>query len=360
LVTTAAQSEAANLASPGNDVAVRVDRLSHRYPPTRSARRSARRADRVDVAPNGAAADAGASNRPALQDVTFQIAAGEIFGILGPNGGGKTTLFRIIATLLRPGAGSVSVFGHDVATQPHRVRQQLGVVFQMPSLDGKLSAAENLRHQGHLHGLRGRDLAARIDLWLDRMNLADRRDDDVEHFSGGMRRRVELAKALLHEPRLLLLDEPATGLDPGARRDVWHHLEHLRRQQHVTVALTTHLMDEADRCDRLAIVSQGQLVALDTPAHLKAMIGGDVITVQPVGDPQMLLGAIREKFGPWASGADPRLIDGMIHMQTPQGAAFVAQLAAAFPSALQSVKIGQPTLEDVFLHVTGQQFDDAA
>ncbi len=215
---------------------------------------------------------------PALAGVDFQVAAGEIFGFLGPNGGGKTTLFRILATLARPESGTVRVFGADLATQAREVRRRLGVVFQSPSLDLQLTVRENLVHQGHLHGLAGRDLAGRIAAGLERFGLTERVDQRTAELSGGLRRRVEIAKALLHEPRLLLLDEPSTGLDPGARHDLWETLESLRGQG-VTVLLTTHFMEEGDRCDRLVLLSQGTIVAEGTPAALKEEIGGDVITL---------------------------------------------------------------------------------
>lgn len=331
--------------------AIAVKQLCHRYPPRRTRRSS-----------NGQSPATQTTNL-ALDHVSLAVEPGEIFGILGPNGGGKTTLFRIIATMLRPSSGAVQVFGHDVRREPAQVRRQLGVVFQAPSLDVKLTARENLTHQGHLYGLRGSDLRHRIDAWLDRVGLSDRADDFAETFSGGMRRRVELAKALLHEPRLLLLDEPATGLDLGARRDVWRHLTRLRDEQGVTAALTTHLMDEADHCDRLAIISHGKLVAIDTPGKLKATIGGDVITIRPRDEGEsallQLLARITEQFGPWRGRLAPTIIDGAVHLEKEHGPAFVAQLGSALAGEIHSITVGQPTLEDVFLHLTGATFDEA-
>ena len=297
----------------------------------------------------------------ALDGVSLTVNPGEIFGILGPNGSGKTTLFRIIATLLRPlnpggSTGSVSIMGNDVLTQPAKVRENLGVVFQAPSLDGKLTAYENIMHQGHLYGLRGSDLSSRIDELLNYFNLADRKSDFVERFSGGMKRRVELAKALLHQPKLLLLDEPATGLDPGARHDLWRQLIQLRSERGQTVALTTHLMDEADRCDRLAVMSQGKIVAIDTPANLKAKIGGDIITLAPRGsieEADQLRAAITDKFAPWNDKTAPKLVAGRIRLERDNGASFIPALAEAFPGRFESITVGQPTLEDVFLQLTG-------
>ncbi|MFP4144056.1 MAG: ABC transporter ATP-binding protein [Phycisphaeraceae bacterium] len=316
--------------------AIRVDQLEHRY-------RARRGAEPVN----------------ALAGVSFTARPGEVFGILGPNGSGKSTLFGILSTLLQPrGSGSASIFGHDVVAEPAAARQQIGVVFQHPSLDAKLTAAENLRHQGRLYGLGGRALRERIDHWLDRFGLADRRNEYVERFSGGMRRRVELAKALLHEPKLLLMDEPATGLDPAARREMWHHLLVLREQQGVTVAVTTHLMDEAERCDRLAIMDRGRLVALDTPGTLKASIGGEVVRVepdetQPNNEPETLARLIEEQLGPWGEGARPRVVEGEVRFEHPDGPAVVARVASTWPGRVQRISVGQPTLEDVFLDLTG-------
>ncbi len=289
---------------------------------------------------------------------------GEVFGILGPNGGGKSTLFRILSTMLRPSvgegrsAGSANVMGYDAVAEPGLVRRQLGVVFQSPSLDGKLTAVENLRHQGRLYGLGGFELSKRIDHWLEYFGLSDRQDEFVERFSGGMRRRLEVAKALLHEPTLLLMDEPATGLDPAARRDLWQKLFELRDQKGMTIALTTHLMDEADRCDRLAIICEGKLVAVDTPGNLKARIGGDVVTVEPEvaengSGAERLASEITEKFGPWDEGASPAVVDGRVRFEKADGARVVAEVAAAYPGKIRSLTVGRPTIEDVFLRLTG-------
>lgn len=293
--------------------------------------------------------------KPALNNLTLNIEPGQVFGILGPNGSGKTTLFRILSTLLRPTSGRVFVFGYDAQTQPDKVRQQLGVVFQMPSLDVKLTAKENLLYQGHLYGLSGGQLRSRIEQLLADTGLADKSDAYVETYSGGMRRRVELAKALLHTPPLLLLDEPSTGLDVGARRDLWQHLDQLRRDQGVTIVLTTHLMEEADRCDRLAIMADGRLAALDTPNNLKSRIGGDVITVEPATDEtQEIQNDITQRFGPWEEGASPVTVDGRIHFEKADGPAFIATLAQALPGKINRITVGPPTLENVFMHLTGQ------
>lgn len=295
------------------------------------------------------------THRPALDGIDLEIPAGDIFGILGPNGSGKTTLFRVLSTLLRPTAGRLSVFGYDVIRQAHQVRRQLGVVFQMPGLDLKLTAAENLAYQGRLYGLSDSDLRQRIDALLADVGLADRRDEYVERFSGGMRRRVELAKSMLHRPRLLLLDEPATGLDPGVRRDMWETLRRLRGDHGVTVVLTTHLMEEADQCDQLAILAEGKLVARGGPSELKSRIGGDVICLDPADptDLEPLCQSVAGQFGPWPDGSEPVISDGKIHLEHTNGPAFVSTLASALAGRARTISVGKPTLEDVFLHLTG-------
>lgn len=288
--------------------------------------------------------------RLALDHVTFSVSRGEMFALLGPNGGGKTTLFKILSTLLPATSGEVCVFGQNISDNPHTVRVHLGVVFQQPSLDRKLTVVENLQHHGHLYGLRGKTLRERIASMLHRMGLADRAHDLVEKLSGGLQRRVELAKGLLHKPDLLLLDEPSTGLDPGARRDFSQYLSQLREQEGVTVVLTTHIMEEAERCDRVGILHQGKLVALDTPDALKARVGGDVIAIQTPHLEELRTKLMR-RFA-----CDPILVDGVLRIERPKGHEFVREVVEAFPGEIQSVTFGKPTLEDVFIHQTGHQF----
>jgi ABC-2 type transport system ATP-binding protein len=289
--------------------------------------------------------------RRALDSVSLDISKGEIFGLLGPNGGGKTTLFRIVTTLMAPTAGRAQVFGLDVVEQAAEVRRKIGVVFQSPSLDGKLTVAENLKHQGHLYGLAGRKLAGRASTMLDRVGLADRAAERVERLSGGLKRRAELAKGLLHAPELLLLDEPTTGLDPGGRRDLWSYLGRIREQEGVTSLLTTHLMEEAERCDRLAILDDGRLIATGTPDQLKARIGGDVLILE-TDDARELQAGLKERFAIDATS----VVDGTIRIERSDGHALLPQLIEAFPSRIQGVHIGKPTLEDVFIHLTGHRF----
>jgi len=289
--------------------------------------------------------------RQALSAATLSVSRGEIFGVLGPNGGGKTTLFRILSTLLAPSSGSAQLFGLDIVRDAHQIRHRLGVVFQSPSLDKQLTVLENLRHAGHLYGLRGAALEQRITEALKRMGVAERSHELVKRLSGGLQRRVELAKCLLHQPSLLLLDEPTTGLDPGARRDLWQHLEELRRRDGVTILLTTHLMDDAERCDRLAIIDGGVVVSVGEPSVLRAEIGGDVITVTTEA-PEVLREKIRDRFG-----VEPQVVDGVVRIEHPQAHEFVPKLAQEFPNEIRSITLAKPTLEDVLIHKTGRRLD---
>ena len=286
----------------------------------------------------------------ALRKVAFSVSTGEIFGLLGPNGSGKTSLFRVLTTLLSPSAGSISVFGQSVARSPASVRRFAGVVFQSQSLDRKLTVIENLRHQGHLYGLSGAELRQRTAEVLERFGLSERGSDIVEILSGGMKRRVELAKSILHRPRLLLLDEPSTGLDPGARREFWQYLEALNRQDGTTVLLTTHLMDEAEKCHRLAILNEGVLVALDTPEALKSRVGGDVIVLR-TQDAQQLSRSISSRFGLPAT-----VMDNTVRIERPKGHEFITDLVESFPGQIDAVSLSKPSLEDVFIHMTGRAF----
>jgi len=289
-------------------------------------------------------------SRKALDDLSFTVQRGEIFGLLGPNGGGKTSLFRVLATLVPPNSGRATVAGRDVVREAREVRRRIGVVFQAQNLDRKLTPAENLRHQGHLYGLRGAGLRARIDQILTHLDLQDRKNELVETLSGGQRRRVELAKGLLHRPELLLLDEPSTGLDPGARLSLWTYLRSLQSSDAVTILLTTHLLDEAEKCDRLTILDQGRLVACGTPETLKGEIGGEVILVD-TSAPEVLREQLRQRFA-----LEAVVIGGRLRFEHPRGHEFIPQLVEAFPGEIQAVRVSKPTLEDVFIRRTGHQF----
>jgi ABC-2 type transport system ATP-binding protein len=290
-------------------------------------------------------------SRTALNGVSFDVRPAELFGLLGPNGSGKTTLFRILSTLMIPTSGHAVVMGYDVGQDAASVRRRIGVVFQAQSVDPKLTAYENLWHQGHLYGLRGSTLKKRVQEILSRVGLADRAKERVETFSGGMQRRIELAKGLLHHPGVLLLDEPTTGLDPGARRDLWQYLQILRDEERVSVLVTTHLMEEAEKCDRLAILNEGNLVALGTPASLKSEIGGDVIMLDASRDAAALADRIRSRFH-----VDTTVLGNQVRIEQEAGHRFVPDVVEAFPGEIQAISVSKPALEDVFIHRTGHKF----
>jgi ABC-2 type transport system ATP-binding protein len=288
--------------------------------------------------------------REAIRDLTFSVAEREIFAILGPNGSGKTTLFRVLSTLIPIQRGEARIFGRDLRREGGAIRSQLGVVFQAPSIDKKLTVTENVIHHGRLYGLGGAELRARADEMLARLGLADRRRELVEQLSGGLRRRVELATGMLHRPRLLLLDEPSTGLDPGARSDLWQYLEQVRDSEGVTVVLTTHLLEEAQRADRIAIMHRGELAALDTPAALQAAVGGDAITIR-TADPPKLSAMIEQQLNTPA-----KVVDGFVRLEQSNGHQWIPRLVEAFAEQIESITLGKPTLEDVFIHFTGHRF----
>lgn len=289
-------------------------------------------------------------DRQALSKVNFTVQPGEIFGLLGPNGGGKTTLFRIVSTLFQPACGSIHVFGSDSRSQSDAVRQKLGVVFQSFSLDKLLTVEENLRCQGRLYGLKGRDLQDRIEDRLRRVGLQDRMKDRVGTLSGGMQRRVEIAKGLLHQPRLLLMDEPSTGLDPGARIDLWRYLKTLRDDEGTTIFLTTHLMEEAENCDRLGILSQGKLVAIGSPRELKSEIGGEVVTLG-VKDQDSASKKIADFYS-----IEVIVRNGSLRFEIPQAKDRIGEILNLLTEEPDSIQIGKATLEDVFIHRTGHRF----
>ena len=293
--------------------------------------------------------------RRALDGISLEVRKAEIFCLLGPNGGGKSTLFRILATLALPDSGSAIVAGHDVLTAAPEVRARIGVVFQSPSLDGKLTILENLRCGGALYGLRGEELESRIRDSSAALNITDRLGDLVESLSGGLQRRAEIAKCLLIRPEVLLLDEPSTGLDPGARLDLWAALEDLRSRHGVTVLCTTHLMEEAARADRVGIVSGGKLVASGTPSELTSALGGDVISlgVMPGTGADHLARLLTEKTGVPAS-----VVEGEVRLESREPYALAARVAGAFPEEIASLRIARPTLEDVFVARTGRLFAD--
>lgn len=310
--------------------AVTVEELAHTYP-----------AKRKQAA------------RQSLKGVSFSADEGKTFGLLGPNGGGKTTLFKILSTFFPPTSGRAEVFGLDVTLAASKIRPRIGVVFQNPSLDGKLTVRENMTHQGHLYGLSGAALSKRIAEMLEVYKLSERADDLAGGLSGGLKRRVDLAKGLLHRPELLLLDEPSTGLDPGARKALWDHIGELKKEGK-TILVTTHLMEEADKCDRLVLLDSGKIAAAGTPDSLKAEIGGDVISIQS-GDLPLLAKGLKERFQ-----VTPVELDGTLRLEQKAGHTFIPRLVEAFPGLVTSVSVSKPSLEDVFVHHTGRRFLSAA
>ncbi len=297
-------------------------------------------------------------SRRALDGVSLAVAPGELFALLGPNGGGKTTLFRILATLLPPSSGSYSILGRSPEEGVSAIRRSMGIVFQSPGLDRKLTVRENLSLHGALYGISGRTLAKRIGDRLRDLDVGERADDLVETLSGGLARRVEIAKALLHEPVVLLLDEPSTGLDPGARRQLRALLGTLSRERGTTILLTTHLFEEADAADRIGLLHHGKLVALGTPAELKARVGGDVITLETDGPAEAvcLSGEIAARFAREAGRVAPA--GSSVRLELPRAHLFVPRLVEAFPGRFRSVTLGAPSLEDVFVDLTGRRLGD--
>ncbi len=289
--------------------------------------------------------------RVALDDVSLDVPPGVVFGLLGPNGGGKTTLFRILTTAMKPDQGQVTVCGHDVAGSPGAVRPLIGVAFQSPSLDRKLTVEENIRHQGHLYGLSGAALRERGRELLSRFGVADRARDRVETLSGGLARRVDLAKALLHRPRVLLLDEPSTGLDPQARWELWRLLDKARREEGLTVLMTTHFMDEADRCDLVGILDRGKLVANGSPEQLKRAIAGDCLNLE-AEDAGGLAGEIRTRFD-----AGAMLVDGRVRIERERAHELIPPLMEAFGPRIQALSLSRPSLEEVFIRQTGRGWE---
>jgi len=289
----------------------------------------------------------------AVKGASFEVEQGEIFGFLGPNGAGKTTTINMLCTLLRPTAGHATVNGYDIATQPDAVRQSIGLIFQDPSLDDRLTGRENLNFHAMLYNVPRAASRQRAAELLALVDLTDKADEVVRNYSGGMKRRLEIARGLLHHPKVLFLDEPTIGLDPQTRRHIWEYLLKLRAQEGITMFMTTHYMDEAENCDRIAIIDHGQIVALDTPEALKGLVGGDIITVSTSDNRQA---AEKLKL---AHGIEPRLgPEGQLIIEIAQGDRFIPQMMATFansgaPLAVQSVNLRRPTLEDVFLKLTG-------
>ncbi len=288
----------------------------------------------------------------AVTGVSFGVAPGEVFGFLGPNGAGKTTTINMLCTLVTPTAGAATVNGFDIVTQRSDVRRSIGLVFQQTTLDEYLSAEQNLRFHAYAYGIPREIRERRMAELLEMVDLTDRRKGSVRLFSGGMKRRLEIARGLLHHPRVLFLDEPTLGLDPQTRRRIWDHLLALREREGVTIFMTTHYMDEAEYCDRIAVIDHGRIVGLDTPDALKRSIGGDVITLT-TDDTAAATTEIRERYG-----LTPTLTDGTLSISVPLGERFLADFVRGLTRPISSIALRRPTLEDVFLHLTGREIRD--
>jgi ABC-2 type transport system ATP-binding protein len=289
----------------------------------------------------------------AVRGVSFDVAAGEVFGFLGPNGAGKTTTINMLCTLARPSGGSARVAGHDVVTERDDVRRHIGLVFQDQTLDGYLTAAQNLRMHAELYGVDSKLVAGRMRQVLEMVGLWDRRDTQVLTFSGGMKRRLEIARGFLHSPRVLFLDEPTIGLDPQTRSSIWRYIRDLQRAEEITIFMTTHYMDEAEFCDRIAIMDQGQIVVLDTPDALKAQVGADRVTIQTEDD-DAAVAALAENLG-----IEAQIAEGAVTFYVPSGEEFVPRLFAELGVPIRSVSVSRPTLDDVFMAHTGSTIRDA-
>ena len=288
----------------------------------------------------------------ALDHVSFTVEEGEIFGFLGPNGAGKTTTIDILCTLLKPTAGGATVNGYDVVRQQGLVRRAIGLVFQEPSLDEQLTAQENLDFHATLYNVPGPTKAARIEEVLRMVELYDRRRHLVKDFSGGMKRRLELARGLVHYPKVLFLDEPTLGLDPQTRNRIWEYILELREREGITIFLNTHYMDEAEHADRIGVIDYGKIVALDRPERLKDTVGGDIITLRTTDD-EAAAREIKERFGLSTNdrGGDQK---GLL-LEVPKGEEFIPQLVSGLDTPILAVSLRRPTLDDVFLKLTGRQ-----
>jgi ABC-2 type transport system ATP-binding protein len=289
----------------------------------------------------------------AVRGVNFQVAPGEVFGFLGPNGAGKTTTINMLCTLMKPSAGSARVAGHDVVSERDDVRRNIGLVFQDPTLDSYMTAAQNLKLHAELYGIESKLVEPRMQQVLQMVGLWDRKDTAVGTFSGGMRRRLEIARGLMHSPRVLFLDEPTIGLDPQTRRSIWTYIRQLKESEEITIFMTTHYMDEAEWCERIAIMDHGEIVALDAPERLKAEVGTDRITLHTEDD-DAAIAALQDRFG-----IEARFVEGAVSIGVPAGEEFVPRLFAELGVPIRSVSVSRPTLDDVFMSYTGTTIRDA-
>jgi ABC-2 type transport system ATP-binding protein len=289
----------------------------------------------------------------AVRGVNFEVATGEVFGFLGPNGAGKTTTINMLCTLAKPSSGEARVAGHDVVRERDNVRRNIGLVFQDPTLDGYLTAAQNLKLHAELYGVQSDLVAPRMQQVMEMVGLWDRKDSVVGTFSGGMRRRLEIARGLMHSPRVLFLDEPTIGLDPQTRRSIWDYIRELKEREEITIFMTTHYMDEAEWCDRIAIMDHGEIVALDSPEALKGRVGKDRVTIH-TDDNEAAIAALARQFGIEAGVSEGAVVFGV-----PAGEEFVPRLFAELGVPIRSVSVARPSLDDVFMSYTGTTIRDA-
>lgn len=285
----------------------------------------------------------------AVDEVTFSVGKGEIFGFLGPNGAGKTTTINMLCTLQSPTSGKASINGYDIVKEPHNVRRSIGLIFQDPSLDDRLTGEENLDFHGMIYDVpkavreqRKKDLLQMVDLW-------DRRKDLVKTYSGGMKRRLEIARGLLHQPKILFLDEPTLGLDPQTRNYIWNYINRLRSEEGITIFMTTHYMDEAENCDRIAIIDNGKIVASDSPEQLKKLVSSDIITLKTTDD-EKAEREIGERYR-----IQVHRDEKGIHLEIENGEEFIPKFISSFSTRINSVNLRRPTLDDVFLKLTGHE-----
>ena len=289
----------------------------------------------------------------AVRGVDLDVAPGETFAFLGPNGAGKSTTIGMLCTLVRPDGGSARVAGHDVVRERDEVRRNIGLVFQDPTLDGYLSAEQNLKFHAELYGVPRSLAPERMRQVLEMVGLWERRASLVKTFSGGMRRRLEIARGLLHSPRVLFLDEPTVGLDPQTRSSIWRYIYELKEAEEITIFLTTHYMDEAEHADRIAIMDRGEVIVVDTPAALKASVGKDRVQLQ-TGDEAAAIAALRDRFG-----LDATVADGAVTVAVEGGERFVPRLFAELGVPIEGVSVSRPSLDDVFMSYTGTTIRDA-
>ena len=289
----------------------------------------------------------------AVRGVDFEVAPGEVFGFLGPNGAGKTTTINMLCTLAKPTSGAATVADHDVVRDRDNVRRNIGLVFQDPTLDGYLTAAQNLRLHADLYGVQSDLVEPRMRQVMTMVGLWDRKDSVVSTFSGGMRRRLEIARGLMHSPRVLFLDEPTIGLDPQTRRSIWAYIRELKEREEITIFMTTHYMDEAEWCDRIAFMDHGQIVALDSPEALKAQVGTDRVSIS-TDDDEAAMSALAQRFDIQAG-----MSEGMVTFGVPAGEQFVPRLFAELGVPILGVRVARPSLDDVFMSYTGTTIRDA-